>query len=80
MRRQFQILWQGQTKIFTLEQTENRKIILEMFLNGQEEEQIEITVSGGPESVPSDPRLFYFRLRNNASESINLSVLKGDKN
>lgn len=80
MRREFQILWQGQTKIFTLEQTENQKIILEMFLNGEEEEQIEITVSGGPDSVPSDPRLFYFRLRNNASESMNLSVLKGDKN
>lgn len=80
MRRQFQILWQGQSKIFTLEQTDNREISLEMILNREEEEQIEIKVSGGPDSVPSDPRLFYFRMRNNAGESINLSVLKGDKN
>ena len=80
MKREFKIDWQGQTKTVILQGAQVQKISLKIDLEGGAEEQIQITASGDPDAVPSDPRLFYFRLRNASTESSNLNILKGESN
>ena len=75
MKREFQIDWQGQTKKVMIEGAEAQKISLEINLDGEEGEKIKISASGAPDSVPGDPRLFYFKLRNASTESKNLNIL-----
>jgi len=80
MKREIQIDWQGQTKRFTIGGAEAQKISLEINLDGDEGEKIKISASGAPDSVPSDPRPFYFKLRNSSTESNSLNILKGGNN
>jgi hypothetical protein len=80
MKREFQIDWQGQTKAVVLQGAEAQTIRLEINLEGDKEEKVKITASGAPDSIPGDPRLFYFKLRNGSTESNNLNILKGENN
>jgi hypothetical protein len=80
MKREFQIDWQGQSKTVILQGAEAQKISLEINLDGEEGEEIKITASGSPDSVPGDPRHFYFKLRNGSTDSNNLNILKGENN
>jgi hypothetical protein len=79
-KREFQIDWQGQSKAVILQGAEAQKISLEINLGGDEGAEIKITASGSPDSVPGDPRLFYFKLRNGSTDSNDLNILKGANN
>jgi hypothetical protein len=80
MKREFQIDWQDQSKTVILQGAEAQTIRLEINLEGDEEEKIKINASGSPDSVPGDPRLFYFKLRNGSTDSSDLKILKSGNN
>jgi hypothetical protein len=80
MKREFQIDWQDQSKTVILQGAEAQTIRLEINLEGDEEEKIKINASGSPDSVPGDPRLFYFKLKNGSIDSNYLKILKGENN
>jgi hypothetical protein len=80
MKREFQIDWQDQSKTVILQGAEAQTIRLEINLEDDEEEKIKINASGSPDSVPGDPRLFYFKLRNGSTDSNDLKILKSGNN
>jgi hypothetical protein len=75
MKRLYQIDWQGKTKTFTLQQAGQRVVNLKINLDGDSEARIAISASGNPDSVPGDPRSFYFRLRNISDENNSSRIL-----
>jgi phosphoglycerol transferase len=80
MKREFQIDWQDQSKTVILQGAEAQTIRLEINLEGDEKDKIKINASGSPDSVPGDPRLFYFKLRNGSTDANYLKILKGENN